>query len=96
MVLGHFLGLRTSLYACMYSILVCINSIPTSIGVKRQANKGGVRAYAAPVVFQKNVIILNTLQMLLNIGVKWSLVCSLPGFIDCCSSFMKAPIVILL
>lgn len=37
----------------MYSILVCINSIPISIGVKRQANRGGRRVYAAPMVFQK-------------------------------------------
>jgi len=79
----------------MYSIRVCINSIPISIGVKRQANKGGGRAYAAPMVVQKNVIAHSTLQMLLNNGVKWSLVCSLTGFIDSCSSFVETPTVIL-
>jgi len=78
----------------MYSDLVCINSIPISIEVKRQANKEGTRAYTAPMVVQKSAITHNTLQVLLNNAVKWSLVCSFTGFIDCCSSFMEAPTVI--
>jgi len=41
----------------MYSILVCINSISISIGVKRQPNKGGRRAYAALQWFSKKNII---------------------------------------
>jgi hypothetical protein len=79
----------------MYSILVCINLIAISIALKRQTKKGGRRAYAGSMVVQKNAIAHDTLHMLLNNGVKWSLVCSLPGFIGCCSSFIEAPTVVL-